>query len=154
MTDVALEEANEEPGVDEYDVKQVILIRRDLGMRRGKEIAQGSHASMAFLSEAVQDYAKQCDDYLLTRMEEPQLELSNAAWRWIEGRFTKVTLQVWSEEELEKYYQAALAAGLTAHLITDSGKTEFRGEATKTCCAIGPDYSDKINAVTGDLRLY
>ena len=29
--------------------KQVILIRKDLKMRRGKEIAQGSHASMEFL---------------------------------------------------------------------------------------------------------
>ncbi|MGZ3423232.1 MAG: peptidyl-tRNA hydrolase, partial [Polyangiales bacterium] len=32
-------------------VKQVIVVRRDLKMRRGKEIAQGSHASMAFLTE-------------------------------------------------------------------------------------------------------
>lgn len=31
------------------EVKQVIVIRRDLGMRRGKEIAQGAHASMAWL---------------------------------------------------------------------------------------------------------
>ena len=30
-------------------IKQVILIRKDLKMRRGKEIAQGSHASMEFL---------------------------------------------------------------------------------------------------------
>ena len=30
-------------------MKQVIIIRKDLKMRRGKEIAQGSHASMAFL---------------------------------------------------------------------------------------------------------
>lgn len=33
-----------------YATKQVIVIRRDLKMRRGKEIAQGSHASMAFMS--------------------------------------------------------------------------------------------------------
>ena len=34
--------------------KQVIAIRKDLKMRRGKEIAQGSHASMAFLTEGAQ----------------------------------------------------------------------------------------------------
>ena len=28
-------------------VKQVIVIRKDLGMRRGKEIAQGAHAPQA-----------------------------------------------------------------------------------------------------------
>ena len=30
--------------------KQVIVMRRDLGMRRGKEIAQGAHASMIWLA--------------------------------------------------------------------------------------------------------
>ncbi len=34
-------------------MKQVIVIRRDLKMRRGKEIAQGAHASMAWLSRRV-----------------------------------------------------------------------------------------------------
>jgi PTH2 family peptidyl-tRNA hydrolase len=33
--------------------KQVIVIRKDLKMRRGKEIAQGSHASMAFLTRRI-----------------------------------------------------------------------------------------------------
>jgi PTH2 family peptidyl-tRNA hydrolase len=32
------------------DVKQVLVIRKDLKMRRGKEIAQGAHASMAWLT--------------------------------------------------------------------------------------------------------
>lgn len=29
---------------------QVIVMRRDLGMRQGKEIAQGAHASMIWLA--------------------------------------------------------------------------------------------------------
>ena len=33
------------------DAKQVIVMRRDLKMRRGKEIAQSAHASMAFLAK-------------------------------------------------------------------------------------------------------
>ena len=35
------------------DVKQVIVIRRDLKMRRGKEIAQGAHASSSWLANLV-----------------------------------------------------------------------------------------------------
>lgn len=31
------------------NVKQVIVMRKDLNMRRGKQIAQGAHASMAAL---------------------------------------------------------------------------------------------------------
>jgi len=38
-------------------------------------------------------------------------------------------------------------------LITDSGKTEFHGQPTRTCLAIGPDVADKIDPITGQLEL-
>lgn len=140
---------------NEHEVKQVILIRRDLGMRRGKEIAQGSHASIAFLTNAVRDgFAQQRDDGDDGGWDFERVTLTEAQCRWIDGQFTKVTLQVHSEEELLKYYEAAKAAGLTAHVIRDSGRTEFGGELTYTTCAIGPDYSEDIDRVTGDLKLY
>jgi len=123
--------------------KQVIVMRRDLKMRRGKEIAQGSHATMSFLTRPIQSGA---------RMD--RITLSKAAKEWIESGFTKVCVRVDSEEQLLDVYQRAKDAGLEAHLITDSGKTEFDGVPTKTCCAIGPDYSDLIDKVTGDLELY
>lgn len=47
--------------------KQVILIRKDLKMRRGKEIAQGAHASMAFLVNPIRQ--------LLTEPGSPAIEL-------------------------------------------------------------------------------
>jgi PTH2 family peptidyl-tRNA hydrolase len=46
-----------------------------------------------------------------------------------------------------------LEAGLEVHLITDNGKTEFHGEPTRTCLAIGPDDAEKIDAITGRLQL-
>ena len=50
-------------------------------------------------------------------------------------------------------HDKALESVLEVHLITDSGKTEFYGEPTRTCLAIGPDEADKIDAITGDLQL-
>ena len=50
-------------------------------------------------------------------------------------------------------HDKSLEAGLEVHLITDSGKTEFHGEPTQTCLAIGPDDSEKIDAITGRLEL-
>ena len=44
--------------------------------------------------------------------------------------------------------------GLEVHLIEDSGLTEFHGQVTPTCVAIGPDYSEKIDPITGNLQLY
>lgn len=124
------------------NTKQVIVMRRDLKMRRGKEIAQGSHASMAFLT------------HNLKKCLEEQTDLSEAAVDWLASSFRKITCKVDSEEALISVFDAARAAGLEVHLITDSGATEFHGVPTRTCLAIGPDYDDVIDAVTKDLVLY
>ena len=54
---------------------------------------------------------------------------------------------------LGKIKEEADNAGIECHLITDSGKTEFNGVPTNTCLAIGPDYVDEINKITGHLNL-
>ena len=123
-------------------VKQVIVIRRDLKMRRGKEIAQGAHAAMIWLSER------------LARFLYNKVMLSDEEKEWLGGTFTKVTLQVDSEEALLDVFNRAREKGLTAHLVTDSGKTEFDGVPTRTCCAIGPNRAEKIDEITKDLKLY
>lgn len=128
------------------NVKQVIVIRKDLKMRRGKEIAQGSHASMAFLVQRL--------DRICVGDEDAYVRLSPSEWQWLDGKFTKVCLQVDSEEALQAVYMKARAAGLEVHGVTDAGATEFHGVPTKTCLAIGPDEAEKIDAVTGDLKLY
>ena len=127
-------------------IKQVILIRKDLKMRRGKEIAQGSHASNAFLVERIRAGIGLGGRVLVA--------LDKAEQAWIAEGMAKVCLQVASEEQLVDCHQKALALGLDSHLIRDSGRTEFGGNPTLTACAIGPDDADKIDQVTGDLQLY
>ena len=121
--------------------KQVIVMRHDLKMRRGKQIAQGAHASMSFLCQRMTDTGKVAiDDF-----DEP-------ARAWLSGAFAKVCCRVDSEDELMRVFECATEAGLETHLITDSGKTEFHGVPTRTCLAIGPDLATKIDAITGELR--
>jgi PTH2 family peptidyl-tRNA hydrolase len=127
-------------------IKQVIVVRKDLKMRRGKEIAQGAHASMAWLAELVASYVVDRGGSELPLTEEQAL--------WLTGSFAKVCLQVESEQELLEIYQAAIKAGLTARLITDAGRTEFNGVPTHTCVGIGPNRVDAIDKVTGHLKLY
>jgi len=119
-------------------IKQVIVMRKDLNMRRGKEIAQGAHASMAFLSIKAQDATP----------------ISAVEREWLEGTFTKVCVRVNSEAELDQVAAAARQDGLQVSVITDSGKTEFGGVPTKTCLAIGPDLAEKVDRITGALSLY
>jgi PTH2 family peptidyl-tRNA hydrolase len=129
-------------------IKQVILIRRDLKMRRGKEIAQGSHASMDFLIEPIRAQLRASATGAI------QLALTAEEADWAAHGMAKVCLQVASEEELLSMHQKALDAGLKSYLIRDSGRTEFGGVPTFTACAIGPHSATRIDAVTGTLSLY
>jgi len=129
--------------------KQIIVMRTDTDppMRKGKMIAQGAHASIAFLTLRIR--RKKDGDAVFARHKS---NLTDAMWEWLHGPFTKVCVRVDSEKELLEIHEKALAAGLESHLITDSGKTEFK-EPTNTCLAIGPDESEKIDEITGHLKL-
>jgi PTH2 family peptidyl-tRNA hydrolase len=123
-------------------IKQVIVMRHDLGMRRGKQIAQGAHASMSFLCQRLREHG----EFRLS-------DLTAEQQSWLTGTFAKVCCRVDSESELMEIHHKAVAAGLEIHLITDSGRTEFHGQPTPTCLAIGPAPAPAIDAITGHLEL-
>lgn len=124
--------------------KQVIVMRKDLGMRKGKMIAQGAHASMKVLLQA---------GTLDAAREHFALVTWPALGAWLGGRFTKVCVGVDSEAALDAIVEKANAAGVPCALIVDAGQTEFRGVPTKTCCAVGPAWTDEVDAITGGLTL-
>lgn len=135
--------------------KQVIVIRKDLNMRKGKMCSQAAHASMkALLSLST------CDQRTPDAGEPPVQHTrmlrywsDTAVYDWLQGTFTKITVSVDSEEALHAIYQQALQAQLPAAIIQDSGKTEFNGVPTFTAVAIGPAWSDEIDPITGGLPL-
>jgi PTH2 family peptidyl-tRNA hydrolase len=126
----------------ERAAKQVIVMRKDLNMRKGKMIAQGAHASL----KVILDAGSRTNHVFVI-----------AAWpalaAWLAGRFTKVCVAVDSEAALDAIAEKARAANLPCAIIVDSGATEFHGVPTKTCIAVGPAWSDEIDAVTGELTL-
>jgi PTH2 family peptidyl-tRNA hydrolase len=123
------------------EAKQVIIVRKDLKMRRGKECAQASHASGAWFSDRFRRFPG-------------NIIYSEAERAWLLGRFTKVVCQVASEEALLDIYNKAKEKGLTVHLITDSGATEFNGVPTNTAVGIGPHWAEEFEGVTSHLKLY
>ncbi len=138
--------------------KQVIVIRTKYPdgkggtrtLRRGKEIAQCSHASMSFLTRPYQAYLQRF--WLWRWLFRPNLTLG--AIDWLKSGFTKICVQVDSEDQLLDIYERAKQAGLESHIVMDSGKTEFGGIPTYTAVAIGPNYSGEIDKITGNLKLY
>lgn len=127
-------------------VKQVVVVRRDLNMRRGKECARVAHASMIWLRERLKLVAGREDEFCA--------HLSPNERSWVEGSFAKVVCQVPGLPELVTLYQAARTVGLEAHLVVDEGRTEFAGSPTTTCLAIGPDLATRVDEITGHLKLY
>jgi len=112
------------------ELKQVILVRNELNMPKGKLAVQVAHASV----DAVLKTGK---------------KLVNS---WKLRGMKKVCLKVDNLESLKKYIDKAKVNGITTSIITDAGKTVFSGP-TITCGAIGPDFSEKIDLVTADLKI-
>jgi len=109
-------------------VKQVILVRQDLKMDKGKLSSQVAHASL-----------------------EAALK-SNKLNEWKKKGTKKVILKVKDERELLHYYELAKKNNLTNALIKDAAKTFFK-VPTITCLAIGPDKEEKIDKVTKELKM-
>jgi PTH2 family peptidyl-tRNA hydrolase len=123
-------------------LKQVIVMRADLNIGRGKMVAQGAHASGMFLVHRLMELAS---DY---HAKVPPEEMI-----WMTQGMTKICVAVDSEAELLAIAAKAKEAGLRVHVITDAGRTEFNGMPTKTSVAIGPNDAAVVDAITRHLRL-
>lgn len=133
-------------------VKQVLVIRRDLKMRRGKEAGQCSHSSQGFIIRGLKRVASETKDADGNQVF--QITLSKQEIEWITSGTRKIVCQIDSEDALLDLHEAAKKAGLKSYLVKDMGLTEFDGKETLTCIAIGPDESEKIDLITGKLELY
>ena len=162
-------------------VKQVLLIRTDLNMRKGKMIAQGAHASMAaILNLGSMVYANKSRAFRMPFSQDdpdnlpplPPLgfapeytsyelkvyqEVNQHVFHWLTSSFTKVALQIPSLHEL-----LAIVDQFKSHnpsypvsIIHDTGGTDLpdKDNPTITAAALGPAPSSVIDPYTGHLKL-
>jgi len=116
--------------VKEMALKQVIVVRDDLKLSRGKIAVQVAHA-------AVIGYLKSD---------------SNLRRKWLDEGQKKIVLKVKSLEELLEIKQKAESLKLVTGVVQDAGLTEIP-PGTITAVVIGPDDEKKIDKVTGNLPL-
>lgn len=144
--------------VSSYKAKQMIVMRRDLKMRKGKIAAQAGHACveavlMALARERrlgqVRVTPTQSWVYLETGAEAPT-PLSD----WFDAGVAKVCVYVDSEEELLDLADRGRELGFVCALVHDAGLTEFHGDPTYTCLAFEPLRAEQIDPLTGELPLY
>lgn len=113
-------------------LKQVIIVRADLGMGKGKIAAQVGHACV---------------------LGAENVRKSKPEWfsKWWAGQ-AKIVLKVNSETELEKIKRDAIAMGLPWAEVTDAGHTQI-APGTFTCLSIGPAPEEQIDKITSELKL-
>jgi PTH2 family peptidyl-tRNA hydrolase len=128
------------------EVKMMIVMRKDLNMRKGKMVAQGCHAAVGLCL----DIEKHDYDIQNTWANG---KIADAYNNWLESSFKKICVSVNSESELLSVADKAKAAGLMVKVITDAGHTEFNGVPTITCLAISPATTEELTNITGNLPL-
>lgn len=134
--------------MESNDIRQVIVVRKDLEMPRGKMAAQAAHASLGALFKFQDSTELDPKTQILIDLK-PDSPIN----KWINGSFTKIVVEVNSEEELLKIEKKAIKKGLKAALITDAGFTVF-DKPTITCLGIGPATKRDFNGVSNHLKLY
>ena len=117
----------------EFELKMVIVVRKDLKISPGKMAAQVAHAAV--------------NCALASKKRKP----ANFE-RWYNEGQKKVVDKVQDLAELYKVKQAAEDMGLVTSLITDAGMTELPPNTT-TCLGIGPAPNAEVDRVTGHLGL-
>jgi PTH2 family peptidyl-tRNA hydrolase len=120
--------------INSQQYKMVIVVRKDLNMSVGKTSAQVAHAALGAYKKS------------LSKNSEIVLN-----WENISGQ-AKIVLSVENEKQLMEIKNKADQSGLITCLIHDAGRTEVSPN-TATCCAIGPDLVQKIDTITGKLKL-
>lgn len=139
-----------------YLSKQMIVMRRDLHMRKGKIAAQAGHACVeaVLLALAREGHLGDVDvengSVVLRDGEKPASPLSD----WFRAGVAKICVYVDGEEALLAVHRRAQEAGVLSALIQDAGCTEFHGIPTWTCLALEPLPIERADAITGELPLF
>ena len=111
-------------------LKQVILVRQDLQLPKGKLASQAAHASVDTVLQSPPEMVK----------------------KWRREGMAKIVVKVKDEKELRIFIEDAKAVGLITTIISDAGRTTVE-PGTVTCGAIGPADEKEIDRVTGELKL-
>ena len=113
-------------------VKQVIAVRTDLGMGKGKIAAQVGHACV---------------------LGAENVRKSHSDWfeQWWLGQ-EKVVVKVENLKDLEEIKKHAIVLNVPWSEVTDAGHTQI-APGTTTCISIGPAPEELVDKITGDLKL-
>lgn len=118
--------------IKDMNIKQVIIVRVDIKMSKGKIAAQVGHACV-------------------TNAE--NVRITHPEWfkQWLPEQ-KKIVLKIDNKIELDKIKKQAIKVGLPVCEINDAGLTQLEPNTT-TCLALGPAPEINIDCITCKLKL-
>jgi PTH2 family peptidyl-tRNA hydrolase len=120
-------------GTREFEYKQVIVVRTDLGMSKGKTAVQVAHGA-------------------ISAAERARITQESVWQSWLREGQKKVVVKVSTETELIDLNRQAAMDNFPHALIKDAGMTELP-PGTATVVGIGPAKSDDLDRITKHLKL-
>jgi len=114
-------------------MKQVLVLRKDLNLGKGKLAAHAAHASLAACRKAEKSHP-------------------DGVAEWIAGGEKKVAVSAGSEAELLELFEKAKRLKMPCALIRDAGLTQI-SPGTATALGIGPFSEGELDKLTGHLKL-
>ncbi len=111
-------------------MKQVMVVRTDLKMGKGKIAAQCCHGSIGAYKKTSPSKIK----------------------KWENEAYAKVICKVSSVEELLNLKNEAEKKNISNFLVVDAGRTQIPS-STVTVLGLGPEEDEIIDKVTGNLKL-
>jgi PTH2 family peptidyl-tRNA hydrolase len=114
-------------------MKQVVVVRKDIKMGRGKLAVQVAHAAVECAMESAVRNSKKVEE-------------------WRRDGAKKIVVKADSLEDLFLLQESARKAKIVNYLVCDRGLTEFK-EPTITCLGMGPDKDEVLDKLTGGLKL-
>ena len=112
--------------------KQVLIVRADLGMGKGKIAAQAAHAAVDAMGKTLESHPEWVQE-------------------WRESGQMKVVVKVNSARELGEW-KKKLEKLFPVALIRDAGHTQIK-PGTITVLGIGPALESELDKYTDDLKL-
>jgi PTH2 family peptidyl-tRNA hydrolase len=126
---------NDIPG----ETRMALVIRTDLGMKRGKAAAQCAHAALGCYKLMLEDD--------LASQNLPLLR------RWEKSGQAKITLQVRSKEDLDLLFAKAISLNVNSYIVHDAGRTQVEA-GSATVLGLGPAPKLVLDQITSDLKLF
>jgi PTH2 family peptidyl-tRNA hydrolase len=126
----------------ENDIKQVIVVRKDLNLKKSKLAAYVSHASMKFLLENNES----------ERGDEFTIKLSPEEAVWLKEGSSPLIFGINSETALRDMLFRAELDGIEVYPLFVESKEDFGGEKTLVCAAFGPSSFGEFTKIVSKLK--